>query len=272
MQKLSKFTALLSLHPLKTYEKDERKLHLRSCIDGFECFQLLFVPNALCGFELDMESLVREQIPLQRHSHSGTQMKHIQDILSQTASTLNLKADLHSTHSVVAHNRKPLLPDHREVHTEARLSDPRKITVPKNIDSLTLSFAPAAQANSRKSDPLPDTSLRLNLNPNPVSPMNKRTKIQHDHCSEFSYWLTLAPSPSASVAPFVQNEGTSASKSSARIVGDTVRAVSSNELQLRPAATVRMNPQTEDNSIVSKIDITHEYFEDIPKTNVRVVH
>nr|CCA23152.1 AlNc14C182G8254 [Albugo laibachii Nc14] len=121
MHQLSDSTALIALHPLTPNEEDVRKWYLGRCIDGNECLQLSFIPNVICEYELDLDIAERIQYPLHANSRPTTNADHNRSIYTQSASMLSVKVNIHDLLPVLAQNRKPLLPDHGNLHKSAPL-------------------------------------------------------------------------------------------------------------------------------------------------------
>lgn len=55
---LSDATVLTALQPLETRQADERKLNLAKCVTESMCSQLIFIPNAMCFYQMSIQRLV----------------------------------------------------------------------------------------------------------------------------------------------------------------------------------------------------------------------
>ena len=54
VHKLSLYTALISIHPSERSKEEVQALEIAHCVAFYKCFQVSFVPNAMCMYEMTM--------------------------------------------------------------------------------------------------------------------------------------------------------------------------------------------------------------------------
>nr|CCA19914.1 AlNc14C82G5322 [Albugo laibachii Nc14] len=204
LHRLSDSTALVSLHPFANADTDGRKRHLAGCVDGSECSQIMFLPNIICAYELDLESFARIQFRAESNPQLATNPDPILDIFTQSTSVLHAKAKIQKLSSFIARPRKALLENQRNPHTLIRR---QQLTVPEMIRPLSrlasaTSDNPPVQSEGHS---MSNGKHWLCLSHTPASGMDTRTKRQKIS-SDVSDWLTMGPSISAARKPLPQSE------------------------------------------------------------------
>ncbi|CCI11080.1 unnamed protein product [Albugo candida] len=89
VMKLSDATALASIRPLQT-RHDRRKMQLALCVSVSKCLQLLFFPNAMCFYQMNIQRFKDAADHLPTDYHLATSAGHIQlmkDYRNDQAST-----------------------------------------------------------------------------------------------------------------------------------------------------------------------------------------
>ncbi|KAL0589851.1 hypothetical protein ABG067_002076 [Albugo candida] len=189
MFQLSDATAIAAIHPLQRRD-DGRKLQLAMCVSDSKCLQLLFFPNAMCFYEMNLRILANVTKYRSPYSHLAISADHIQlmeDYRNEQASTSNV-------------TRTPVTNTWDLTTSSAHLNHSQHIGNLRHHSTSRRSYV----AQSANVAPFGDTGETLNLFP--LSPGFEHTEKLHQSISEArmknasfqkDHWLAASSDSSA---------------------------------------------------------------------------